>query len=164
MSFADALRTYVAKHRMTFELLEPKGEPAVLVERLSGKRLTFDPRAIVALEEATDNMKGGKYVRLALDDGRSFALAGIGLVFAPSFVNTGPLEDCPPTACFVDFEKIYGHLEHLVTEEDRGREALQTVMVLIAYLDGARAIGLDVGEDERRVNAQLEVLEARGKP
>jgi hypothetical protein len=62
----------------------------------------------------------------------------------------------------MDFEKLYAHLLHLADDEHEGhqREALQTMMVLIAFLDGARALGLQVEREERRLDAQLRKLEA----
>ena len=78
------------------------------------------------------------------------------------------MPDCPPAACFSDFEKLFRHAEHLLDErhvEEHAREALQTVMVLLAFLEGARLAGLEVTEEERELQAVFEKLEAkRPKP
>ena len=164
---AGTLREWVARHPRAFELVEPSPHgPATLLELASGKSLTLELGALVAVEQARDAVRGGSYLRIALADGRTFALAGVGIVFAPSFVSTGDLPDCPAAACFMDFEKVFHHLTHLVDDPHEGHEgeALHTLMILLSFLDGARAIGLDVGEEERRVEAKLERLEAMGVP
>ena len=55
-------------------------------------------------------------------------------------------------------------LSHLVDDHHDGheREALQVFMVLLAFLDGARALGMDVGSQERRLEGILKALEDRG--
>jgi len=150
---------------MTFAVLEEGNKATDLIqilERNSGKILSFATGAITHLEEARDAVRGGKYLRVQLDDGRSFAMAGMGFVFAPSFTSTGPLPDCPPTACMMDFEKLFHHLSHLVNDADQGRdkEAMQVIMILLAYLDGARAMGLDIGREEEKLEKQLSRLES----
>jgi hypothetical protein len=165
----EQLAEFVARQRMTFALVDEESkskQEMEVLERSSGKSMTFAPGAITKLEEARDGIQGSRYLRICLDDGRNFAMAGVGFVFAPSFVSTGPLTDCPPTACMMDFDKLFHHLKHLVDEADQGRgqEAMQVLMILLAYLDGARAIGLDISPEERRVEAQLEKLESRGHP
>lgn len=149
---------------MTFALMDEGNkttDPITIVERNSGKSISFNPGAILQTEEARDSIRGGKYLRVALDDGRNFALAGMGFVFAPSFVSTGIIPDCPPTACMMDFDKLFRHLCHLIEDVDNGRdkEAMQVIMILLAYLDGARALGLDISREEGRLEKQLEILE-----
>jgi hypothetical protein len=164
---ADAIRSFVARHRFTFELLEDPlspAAPAVIVEKETGKTLRLPFGEVLRIEEARDSVRNSRYLRILLEDGRSFALAGLGFVFAPSFVSTGPVPDCPDVASFADFARLFGHLSHLVAEVEAGREkeALQVLMVLLAFLDGARAIGLDVGPEERALEAELVRLEERG--
>lgn len=147
--------------RFAFRVIESSKEktaPITLVEIEFDKRLTFAWGEIAAVEEARIPQLDSRYLRVLLEDGRTFAVAGVGFVFAPSFASTGPLPECPETACFADFHKLKAHLEHLVGEE-RNAEALQVLMVLLAYLDGARAMGLDVGEEERTLEPLLERLE-----
>ena len=149
--------------RFVFRVIETgkeKTAPITLVEIEYDKRLDFAWGEIALVEEARIPQLESKYLRVLLEDGRSFAVAGMGFVFAPSFASTGPLPDCPETACFADFYKLKAHLDHLVSEENREKEALQVLMVLLAYLDGARAVGLDVGEEERHLEESLKLLEA----
>lgn len=163
-----ALREWLERQgRFAFRVVETgkeKTAPVTLVETEYDKRLTFAWGQVVRVEEARIPQLDSKYLRVLLDDGRSFAVAGMGFVFAPSFASTGPLEECPPTACFADFWRLEGHLEHLVTDHHEGheREALQVLMVLLAFLDGARAVGLEVGDEERSLDEILKKLEARG--
>jgi hypothetical protein len=163
---AELLRSFVQQQRMSFELVEPvKGATteSTLIQRHDAKTLSFALGALKRVEEARDPIRGGRYLRVVLDDGRSFALAGVGICFAPSFVNTGLLVDCPEVVCMRDFDKLHQHLAHLVDEaETRSPEAVQTMMICIAVLDGARAIGLDVSREERRLERSLERLEALG--
>ena len=166
-SHAQAMREWIARHPRAFHLIEEARGPTAavtVVETQTGKTLTFELPAVVASEAARDPIRGGQYLRVALDDGRSFVLSGLGFVFAPSFVNTGEVPDAPATACFMDFEKLLGHLSHLIDDHHEGheREALATMTVLLSFLDGAAAIGLDVGAEERRLEKQLIRLEARG--
>jgi hypothetical protein len=151
--------------RFAFRIVETSKEktaPISLIEIEYGKELTFAWGEIVRVEEARIPQLESKYLRVMLEDGRSFAVAGMGFVFAPSFASTGPLEECPETACFADFYKLKAHLEHLVDEENREKEALQVLMVLLAYLDGARQVGLSVDDEERELDAILKKMEARG--
>jgi hypothetical protein len=154
---------------MTFALMDEgskAGDEIQILERSSGKVLSFAPGAVTDLEEDRDPVRGGRYLRIRLDDGRNFAMAGMGFVFAPSFVSTGPVSDCPSTACMMDFQKLFHHLSHLVDEVEQGRdqEAMQVIMILLAYLDGARALGLDIGSEEEKLERQLARLEDRGHP
>jgi hypothetical protein len=151
--------------RFAFRVVESSKEkiaPITLIEIEHDKRLTFAWGEIARVEEARIPQLDSKYLRVLLGDGRSFAVSGVGFVFAPSFASTGPLEECPETACFADFWKLERHLEHLITEENREREALQVLMVLLAYLDGARAVGLSVSEEEETLDSILKKLEERG--
>ena len=66
----------------------------------------------------------------------------------------------------MDFDKLFRHLCYLVedVETDRGPEAMRVIMVLLAYLDGARALGLDIAREEARVEKQLTLLEKAKGP
>ena len=164
---ADVLAEFLERQRIAFLVVEdPKNPsaPITVIENFSKKSLTFAYPEVVRVEEARSPQTQTRYLRVALADGRAFALAGLGIVFAPSFASTGPLAECPPTASFRDFEKLFGHLSHVIDEHHEGHEAesLQVLLVLLAFLDGARAIGIDVGEEERRLEPILEKLEALG--
>ncbi len=164
---AATVREWITRHPRAFQLIEdPKSPtaPATIVEVHTAKTLSLPLPSIVGSEVARDRVQGGSYLRLAIDDGRTFALSGLGFVFAPSFASTGTVPDAPPTACFRDFEKLLGHLTHLIDDHHDGseREAMATMMVLLTFLDGGRMIGLDVGAEEKRLEVQLKRLEDRG--
>ena len=89
-------------------------------------------------------------------------LADVGFAFAPSTASTGPMPDLPAVVCFRDFTHLAQGIEALLAEEGREKEALGAVLVSIALLDGARAAGLAVGREERRLDALLRALEERG--
>ncbi|MCB9655896.1 MAG: hypothetical protein H6729_17355 [Deltaproteobacteria bacterium] len=158
------MRAWLSRHAMRFAVLE-SGTGArttlTLIENPRGKRLSFAVGAIRAVDAALDAHAGGDYLRIMLDDGRSFALSKMGFVFAPRFEATGPLPDCPATACFIDYDRILSHLQHLAQPSHASQhdEALRVFFVLLAFLNGARAIGLDVEEEEETLEAILERLE-----
>lgn len=160
-----ALREWLERQgRFTFRLIEEAKSPTApvtLLEIEQDKRLSFAWGQVTRVEEDRSPQTGSKYIRVLLDDGRSFALAAAGIVFAPSFASTGPLPECPATASFTDFQRLRRHLDHLVTDhhDEHEREALQVLMVLLAFLDGARALGLDVSEEERDLDRILKQLE-----
>lgn len=160
-----AVREFLERHRIPFQLIEdPKGGPTApitVMERLSGKSVRFALPQVTVAEEAKNSETGSTYLRVQLDDGRRFALAAIGIVFSPSFISTGPVPDCPATACFADFAKLLRHLDHLAADghEENKKEALQVLMVLLAFLEGARSVGIDVAEEEHELDELLEKLE-----
>jgi hypothetical protein len=53
-------------------------------------------------------------------------------------------------------------IESLLSQEGREKEALGAILMSIALLDGARAAGLEVGREERRLEDLLRALEERG--
>jgi len=135
---------------------------ARLLEPGTGKelRLRWDELALV--EEKRSPLRPAPYLVLSFHDGRQVALADVGFAFAADTANTGPLPDLPPTLCFRDFRHLEGGVVALLAEEGREKEALGAILVCIALLDGARAAGLDVSREERRLDALLRQLEQRG--
>ena len=77
-------------------------------------------------------------------------------------MNSGPLPDLPATFCFADFRHLSQGIESLLEGEGREKEALGAILMCIALLDGARAAGLPVAREERRLEALLRALEERG--
>jgi hypothetical protein len=63
-----------------------------------------------------------------------------------------------------DFYNLFQKLKHMAAEEDRRREALDLVMILIAVLDGGRGVGLDLDPETREVEAILDQLENKRIP
>jgi hypothetical protein len=137
---------------------------ARLLETATGKELQVVYDQVSVAEEKQSAQRTAPYLLLVFHDGRQVALADVGFAFAPSTVNTGPLPDLPPVLCFRDFHHLAQGVQHLLEEEGREREALAGVMVCIALLDGARAVGLPVDREERQLEALLRQLEERGLP
>jgi hypothetical protein len=139
-----------------------EGDGARLLEPGSGKELKVRWDELSRAEEKQSAQRSAPYLVLAFHDGRQLALADVGFAFAPSMVNTGPVPDLPKVVCFRDFRHLASGVEVLLLEEGREREALAAVMVCIALLDGARAAGLPVDREERKLDALLKRLEERG--
>src|SRR5258708_5132167 len=139
-----------------------EGEGARLCERGSGKELRLRWDELAEVQEKQSALRSGPYLVLAFHDGRQVALADVGFAFAPSTVNTGPLPELPETFCFKDFRHLSQGVETLLQEEGREKEALGGILLCIALLDGARAVGLEVSREERRLDALLRLLEQRG--
>ncbi len=138
------------------------GRGARLIEPGSGKELHLRWDQIAQVEEKQSALRATPYLLVVLADGRQVALADVGFAFAPSTANTGPLPDLPPVLCFRDFRHLSQGIESLLAGEGREREALGAVLLCIALLDGARAVGLDVSREERRLDALLKTLEQHG--
>ena len=141
---------------------DPDGKGVRLLESGTGKELRIRWGEIVQVEERVSPLRPAPWLVLLFEDGRQVALADIGFAFAPSTIHTGPLPDLPPTFCFADFRHLSQGIEALLAEEGREKEALGAILACIALLDGARAAGLDVAREERRLDGLLHELEARG--
>lgn len=141
---------------------DPDGNGARLLEPGSGKELRVLWGELARVEERSSPLRPAPYLVLAFQDGRQLALADVGFAFAPSTVHTGPLPDLPATFCFADFRHLAQGVESLLEEEGREKEALGAILMSIALLDGARAAGLPVGREERRLDGLLRRLEERG--
>jgi hypothetical protein len=135
---------------------------ARLLEPGTGKELRLRWDELAAVEEKRTPLRPAPYLVLSFQDGRQVALADVGFAFAPSTANTGPLPDLPPTLCFRDFRHLSEGVSALLAEEGREKEALAAILACIALLDGARAAGLDVSREERRLDGLLRELEQRG--
>ena len=137
-----------------------EGETLQLREIVTGKTRSLQPGEIQHLEFKQNSLKPQEeYLLLLLERGRQLVLAPQGFVFAPDFSNTGPLSLPSQVYCLQDYHQLYSQLSHVAAEPDRRRDALDLVMVLIAILDGARAVGLEVDEETRKVDQILEALE-----
>jgi hypothetical protein len=138
------------------------GQGARLLEPASGKELHIRWEELTQAEEKRSDLRAAPYLVLVFADGRQVALADVGFAFAPSTVNTGPLPDLPQTLCFRDFRHLSQGVESLLAEDGREKEALGGILICIALLDGARALGLAVSREERRLDALLKALEEHG--
>ena len=136
-----------------------------LFDVFAGKAVALGP--IVGAEERRNRETGQSYLALALEDGRSIALTSAGLAFAPDVRNTGPLPSLPSAVCLRDFAAVAGKLRHILdSHADEGvtREEVDMAMFCLALLDGARAVGFDVGREEAALEELLGRLERAGAP
>ena len=138
------------------------GRGARLIEAGSAKELKVRWDDLASAEEKSSALRAAPYLVLQWQDGRQVALADVGFAFAPSTANTGPLPDLPATLCFRDFRHLTQGVETLLQEDGREKEALGGILLCIALLDGARAAGLEVSREERRLDGLLRKLEQRG--
>lgn len=138
------------------------GRGARLLEPGSAKELRIRWDDLSQAAEKRSDLRSSSWLALLWHDGRQLALADVGFAFAPSIANTGPLPDLPPTLCFRDFRHLSQGIETLLAEEGREKEALGAILLCIALLDGARATGLEVSREERRLDSLLRALERRG--
>src|SRR3989442_7139775 len=141
---------------------DPDGKGARLLEPGTGKELRIRWGEIARVEERLSPLRPAPYLVLLYEDGRQVALADVGFAFAPSTVHTGSLPDLPATFCFADFRHLSQGIESLLSQKGREKEALGAILMSIALLDGARAAGLEVGREERRLEDLLRALEERG--
>jgi hypothetical protein len=147
-------------------LLLDAAAPALL-DVFSGKVLPLDWGRVARVAELRNADTGAPYLALLRDDGRQVILADVGVAFEPLTASTGPLPGLPPVVCFRDFAATEARLAHALLDHpddpaDRGHVSL--LLFLVALVDGARAVGLEVSREERRIEALLREVEARRPP
>ena len=104
------------------------------------------------------------YLILLFENDTQIALVDPGgIAFAPSTENTGALRDLPPVVCLKDFFALKGRVDHYLYDhpDEPSRECLDLVMICLATLDGARAVGFDVGDLEGELEKSLYEIERR---
>jgi hypothetical protein len=118
---------------------------------------------VTAYEEKPHPETGDDYLVLLLEDGLQIALVDPGgIAFAPSMENSGPIRGLPPVVCLRDFFTLKQRVDHYLHEhqnEPPPRECLDMLMICIAILDGARAVGFDVADLENELEKSLDGLE-----
>lgn len=137
---------------------------ARLVDVFSGKSLPLDLGHVGAVEERIDARTRRPYLALARDDGAPVALADAGVAFAPVTAGTGPLSGLPAAVCFRDLAQAEARLEHFLAGHPGAppdRSHVDAFLFCVAVVDGARAAGFDVADDERRLERLLARLEER---
>ena len=131
----------------------------------AGKTIPLPWRNVKAFEEKVHPETKDNYLVLLFENGTQIALTDPGgIAFAPSTENTGPLPDLPPVVCLKDFYTLKGRIDHYLydhSDEPPPKEVLDLVMICIATLDGARAIGFDVGDLEGELEKSLNEIEGR---
>jgi len=78
--------------------------------------------------------------------------------------NSGPVENLPPVVCLRDYLTLKQRVDHHLydhPDQPPPRECLDLVMICIATLDGARAVGFDVGDLEGELEKSLAEIERR---
>jgi hypothetical protein len=168
-SMADELEHAKAKVKAWTEahrhaVLYDEENPS-LMDVASGKTIRLPWQDVKAFEEKVHPETRENYLVLLFENGIQVALVDPGgLAFAPSTENTGPLRDPPPVVCLKDFFTLKGRLDHYLydhPDEPPPKEALDLVMICIATLDGARAVGFEVGDLEGELEKSLKEIERR---
>jgi hypothetical protein len=136
-----------------------------LLDIASGKSLPIVWADVIAFEEKIHPETGDSYLVLLFESGQQIALVDPGgVAFAPSTVNSGPVENLPPVVCLRDFLTLKQRIDHYLydhPDEPPPRECLDLIMICIATLDGARAVGFDVNDLEGELEKSLNELERR---
>jgi hypothetical protein len=143
-------------------LLDASGSS--LLDVFSGKTLALDFARLAAVEERKDAATGRPYLALLRDDGTELALSDAGFAFAPVTAGTGPLSGLPAAVCFRDLAGAEARLTHFLMDhpgEPPERAHIELFLLCLSIVDGARAAGLDVSPEERRLERILGELEAR---
>ena len=140
-------------------------ENATLLDVASGKAVRISWGEVEKFEEKPHPETGGTYLVLLFENGLQIALVDPGgVAFAPSTVNSGPLAHLPAAACLRDFLVLKQRIDHYLQDhpdEPPPRECADMVMMCIAILDGARAVGFDIGDLEEALQESLSELERR---
>jgi hypothetical protein len=156
------VRTWVETHRHAVLYDE---ENSTLMDVPLGKTIRLPWRDLKAFEEKVHPETKESYLVLLFENGNQIALVDPGgIAFAPSTENTGPLRDLPPVVCLKDFFTLKGRVNHYLydhPDEPPPKEALDLVMICIATLDGARAVGFDVADLEGELEKSLKEIERR---
>ena len=136
-----------------------------MLDVASGKQARIPWREIAAFEEKTHPETNDAYLVLLFENGSQLALVDPGgVAFAPSTENSGPVPGLPPVVCLKDFLTLKGRVDHHLydhPDEPPPRECLDMMMICIATLDGARAVGFDVGDLEGQLEKSLNEIEKR---
>ena len=156
------LRAWVETHRHVVLFDE---ESSSLMDVTSGKTIRLPWQDVRAFEEKVHPETKDNYLVLLLENGTQIALVDPGgIAFAPSTENTGPLPDLPPVVCLKDFYTLKGRVDHYLydhRDEPPPKEVLDLVMICIATLDGARAVGFEIGDLESQLEKSLKEIERR---
>ncbi len=140
-------------------------DAAVLLDIASGKSLRLSWIDLIGFEEKIHPETGELYLVLMFEPDRQIALVDPGgVAFAASTTNSGPLQNLPAVVCLKDFLTLKERVDHYLYKhpnEPPPRESLDLIMICIAILDGARAVGFEVGDLEGELEKSLNELEKR---
>lgn len=156
------VRTWAETHRRAVLYDD---ESSSLMDVTSGKAIRLSWQEVKAFEEKVHPETKDSYLVLLFENGTQVALVDPGgVAFAPSTENSGPVRDLPPVVCLKDFFTLKGRVDHYLydhPDEPPPKEMLDLVMICIATLDGARAVGFDVGDLEGELEKALNEIEGR---
>ena len=140
-------------------------EIGVLLDVASGKSTRLPWRDLTAFEEKVHPETAEPYPVLLFENGTQIALVDPGgVAFAPETKNSGPVQGLPPVVCLRDFLTLKQRVEHHLydhPDDPPPREWLDLMMICSATLDGARAVGFDVGDLEGELEKSLDEIERR---
>ncbi len=138
---------------------------SVLLDVVSGRGVKISWRSLKAFEEKIHPETQDRYLVLLFENGSQIALVDPGgIAFAPATKNSGLVGGLPPVMCFGDFNYLKQRIEHQLynhLDEPPPRECLDMIMICIATLDGARAVGFEVDDMERELEKLLGEVERR---
>ena len=135
-------------------------EAGQLMDLGSGKILPIPQ--LEAVESQADPRTGAPLLGVRLKSGRAFVLAQLGIAFAPVFTHTGPLEELPAAVGWSDLRTLLVQLKlELYGAAAPSEATVRVLMGCLAIVDGARAIGFDVGPEEHELEWHLKELERR---
>ncbi len=138
------------------------GDAVTLVERATEKTRVLSGDDVLEIHEKRNKITGVAYPILVFENGEQLAVTDIGFGFAPSFASAGEVPGAPEVVSFGDFQKLFVEAQRAAEDPARRRDALDLMMVCITIVDGARAIGFEVGPEEDRLERMLRRLEAGG--
>jgi len=158
----SSVRQWIERHQHAVLYDE---ETSTLLDVASGKSVNLPWRDMTAFEEKTHSETTDTYLVLLFENGNQIALVDPGgVAFAPSTENSGPVQDLPPVVCLRDFHTLKQRVDHHLydhPDEPPPRETLNLIMICIATLDGARAVGFDVADLEGELEKSLNEIERR---
>jgi hypothetical protein len=157
-----SLLDWIPSHRQAVLFDE---ESARVLDVASGKSLRFSWPELGAFEEKIHPETGERYLVFLFENGKQIALVDPGgVAFAPATENSGAVPGLPPVVCLRDFLTLKQRIDHYLydhPDEPPPRECLDLTMICIAILDGARAVGFDVGDLEGELEKALNEVERR---
>ena len=140
-------------------------ESATLLDVAAGKSLRLAWRDLTSFEEKIHPETRENYLVLLFENGTQIAVVDPGgVAFAPSTENSGPVENLPRVVCLRDYLTLKQRVDHYLydhPDEPPPRECLDMILICIATLDGARAVGFDVGDWEGELEKSLAEIERR---
>jgi hypothetical protein len=157
----QSIRAFCARHP-TWVLFD---EPSVaLFEPATAKALSLKVSELQAVVERQNAQTGEPYLLLELGDGRELALCQAGIAFPPLAPSVPQAPELPQVVCLKDFAAAYAQLRHQALDHPDYRldhTGLDLMVLALGILGGARRAGFEVTQEERELEAVLDVLEKR---